>query len=361
MAAAALGAGSLLAMIVIEVGLRVFNPIHVPLRAYDIALPVNQRFEVHIEGSQKIDAIQVVHHNSLGLRGPDAPEDFDGHTTMIMVGGSTTASGGLTESHAWPHLVYESLHARNPKFWLNNAGMNGHSTFGHLMLLRQYLVKLKPDYIVYLIGVNDVGRDDLNSFDRSIDPRQRDRAAFLIRYSELLSTAQVVWRTLRATRKGLGINGEVDFAHAGVLPRDPPEEQRSVTEHRQNFVRGYSDRLRGLVEETIAAGIAPILVTQPAFYGEGTDPSTGREIGSLNVWGTRSSLRWELLELYNDQTRAVAREWNLTLIDLARTLPKDSRFYIDYIHYSIEGAAEVARQVTAQLSKTECCTSGAAL
>jgi hypothetical protein len=85
-------------------------------------------------------------------------------------------------------------------------------------------------------------------------------------------------------------------------------------------------------------------------YGEGIDPSTGREIGTMDVWGTRSALRWRVLALYNEETRTLARNRGLPLIDLARTLPKDSRFYFDFIHYSIEGAGEVARQVSDRLT-----------
>ena len=39
--------------------------------------------------------------------------------------------------------------------WLNNAGLDGHSTFGHEILLRSHIIKLKPDMIIFLTGIND--------------------------------------------------------------------------------------------------------------------------------------------------------------------------------------------------------------
>ena len=42
MAAVALGVGALVSLALGEIALRIYNPIHVPLRAYEIALPINQ-------------------------------------------------------------------------------------------------------------------------------------------------------------------------------------------------------------------------------------------------------------------------------------------------------------------------------
>jgi len=49
--------------------------------------------------------------------------------------------------------------------WINNAGLDGHSTAGHLVLMREYIALMKPDVVIFLIGLNDVGRTDLNQFE----------------------------------------------------------------------------------------------------------------------------------------------------------------------------------------------------
>jgi hypothetical protein len=136
MAGIALGIGGLVSFALAEIALRIYNPIPVPLRAYDIALPVNQILTYRIEGATKMDPVIVNTYNSIGFRGPERPDDFDAATTFVTVGGSTTECVGLTDEHAWPALLFESLSKRHPEVWLNNAGMNGHSTFGHLMMLR---------------------------------------------------------------------------------------------------------------------------------------------------------------------------------------------------------------------------------
>ena len=51
---------------------------------------------------------------------------------------------------------------------------------------------------------------------------------------------------------------------------------------------------------------------------------------------------WKVLELYNERTRRVALETGAHLIDLAREMPKTSRFYYDFLHFSNAGARRVA-------------------
>ena len=337
--------GCLFALGILEIGLRIYNPIHVPLRANDIALPVNQVFKYRVEGAKKLDSEIVLHHNSHGLRGPEIPKDFGATTSFVTVGGSTTACVGLTETHAWPYLLEKRLTERYSDFWLNNAGLNGHSTFGHIMLFRQVLSKLRPDYAILLFGVNDVGRDDLNEYDAKVNPSHADGFTPIVRRSELLSLLQVIWRSLRAYDLGLARNGEVDFDTLGNLVYDAQLAQLDIEEHLRKFIPKYENRVRLLVSESRAAGIEPILMTQPAVYGAGIDPESQRDLGVMDIDGKPGQLRWELLELYNEVTRRVARDAGVMLIDAARAMPKDSRLYSDFIHYSKAGARKMAEIV----------------
>ncbi|MEX0938451.1 MAG: SGNH/GDSL hydrolase family protein [Pirellulales bacterium] len=341
----ALAAGGMVSLALVEIVLRIYNPIHVPLRAHEIALPANQVFRYRVEGATKIDPIIVNEYNSLGMRGPEKPDDFDAATTVVTVGGSTTECVGLTDAHAWPAVLHKLLAAQHKDVWLNNAGMNGHSTFGHLVLMRQFLAKLHPDFALFLMGINDVGRGDLNEYDRRIDPAQASGLTPIIRHSELLCTAQVLWRTARAYDLGLAFNGEIDFANLDerVAPSDRMDDE--ITKHRRLFVPEYEQRVRTLVAECRTAGIQSVLLTQPAVYGDAIDPTTGRNLATMDVDGASGLLKWRTLELYNDVTRRVAAENHLLLIDVARAMPKDSRLYADYIHYSPAGAAKLAEIV----------------
>ena len=54
-------------------------------------------------------------------------------------------------------------------------------------------------------------------------------------------------------------------------------------------------------------------------------------------------------ELYNDVTRQVARSDGAFLVDLAHALPKDSRLFYDFMHYTNEGAARLGDIVATHL------------
>ena len=344
----ALGLSSLFGVLLLEIVLRIYNPLHLPLRGSNIVLPVNKTFTYRNAENDAADEVVVNSYNSLGFRGEEPPPDFDTALTVLTIGGSTTACVGLTDGNAWPDLLSEELAIDG--LWINNAGMDGHSTFGHLQLLEQYVADLKPDYVLYLVGINDVGRDDLNEYDRSFTGSDRTVFASIVASSELLSTIQVLVRTMRAVDLGVNHHPDLDVRQAAPSSVSESEIEQTLSEHRRRFVGRYRDRLQELATATTDAGIQPIFVTQPALYGPGIDPTTGMNLEALTTHdGSNSGLKWRTLELYNDALREMAQERELLLVDLATEMPKDSTLYFDWIHFSPAGARQVARIVAQEL------------
>jgi hypothetical protein len=102
------------------------------------------------------------------------------------------------------------------------------------------------------------------------------------------------------------------------------------------------------------AGIEPVLVTQPALYGEGIDDVTGVDLAKVSVDTDpehllNGSLAWRVLELYNDAVRELGGEEQVVVVDLARRMPKSSRYFYDFIHFTNDGAAEVGARVAEEL------------
>jgi hypothetical protein len=124
---------------------------------------------------------------------------------------------------------------------------------------------------------------------------------------------------------------------------------RTLEQHR-TYLAGYAARLKDIASITKTAGIEPVWLTQPALFGEGKDADTGVDLARLKVNGRGNGLlEWWLLELHNDVTRRVASEEGVLLIDLARELPKDSRFFYDFLHFSNAGAERVGQIVATHL------------
>jgi lysophospholipase L1-like esterase len=288
------------------------------------------------------------------------------HTSPIRifaVGGSTTECFYLPDGYDWPAVMARELNNAHssttlPPIWVNNAGLDGHSTFGHLILLEDILVNYSPDYILYLVGANDVGRLDLNDHNNAgiISGTKQYRPVQLLQrathFSELATLADNLLRGMRARKLGV-THQNIDFKNHGSAKHTQAEMDYMLYINKTYFLAGYRQRLETLVNRTLSLGITPILLTQPVPYGpSAVDPSTGTNLSEIEVRGSTGYLRWHELELYNDVTRELAHKYQIKLIDLEKIVPKDSRYFYDFIHFTPEGALKIGH-IVAEAIKPE--------
>ena len=97
--------GCLAALLLLEAFLRVYNPLGVRIRGDRIVLPRNFRETMTNNTNTKLEPVIVFSKNALGFRGPEPPRDFDGHLTVLAVGGSTTECLYLTDGASWPERL----------------------------------------------------------------------------------------------------------------------------------------------------------------------------------------------------------------------------------------------------------------
>ena len=72
------------------------------------------------------------------------------YLSLITIGGSTTECFYLSDGKTWTELLGLRLARDFPKVWINNAGLDGATTYRHLILLEDYVVQLKPNLGVFL-------------------------------------------------------------------------------------------------------------------------------------------------------------------------------------------------------------------
>ena len=340
-----------LGLLVLEILLRVYNPLPFRARGSRIVLPVHMRYRIDNEGAAKLDPVTIHTKNSLGFRGPEPPADFAGRLSLLTIGGSTTECFYLSDGRTWTDVMARELAASTPALWVNNAGLDGQSTYGHLVLLQQVVIGLHPKVAVFLVGANDIGLGQSNSYDAAMMPVGTASArlkAMLVDHVEMLAFSQNLLRLARARRAG--------FGHFAIDPGT--REQLSMTadgvaailRQYEPYLPAFRDRLLAIIALSRANGIEPVFVTQPALFGEAVDPFTGVSLSLIKVNGRGNGAEeWRLLEMYNDVTREAASDSHVLLIDLARELPKDSRFFYDFLHFTNEGAARVGAIVAGGL------------
>lgn len=341
------------ALFISEVVLRYHNPFGFRMRGNTIVLPVNQTYAIEDPNLQAFDKLDkhVTHtKNSLGFRGTEPPVDFAGHLTILTVGGSTTECFYLSDNQTWPALLEGRLKPGFPKLWLNNAGLDGHSTFGHLVLVNDYVTQLRPKVALFMVGINDLFSDSPNRFDRM------DRNLLigtLANHSELVALGLNMVRHARtAGMKSLGAMPRPLNLKVPEYREVSPEEEQSLLQGLEKPLAQYESRLARLIKMTRQSGIEPVLITQPALFGEGVDDVTQARLDRVDIEiykKMNGRVAWKLLENYNDVTRKIGREQGVTVIDVAAKLPKSSRYFYDYLHYGKEGAAKVAEIVGHEL------------
>jgi lysophospholipase L1-like esterase len=342
----------------LEISLRIYNPLGFRIKGNKILLPRNKKEVIyHDKSVHKFDPMVVCTRNSLGFRGAEPPRDFAQRLSILVIGGSTTECLELADNKTWAALLGFKLEKDFKGLWLNNAGLGGHSTFGHLVLMKDYVVKLRPKVALFLVGINDVGTGNPREFDtrlKVLNFHSLDKFLdYLANYSELAAASVNMYRHFfpKATMaKAYDSMGEQDFRKMQQL--DTPEADRLALKqlHRTKYLKAYETRLIELIKICLANNIEPVFVTQPMLYGSVIDDVTGIDLARIKVTNKiNGETAWEVLELYNDTTRAVGQREGVLVIDAARELPKSSRYFADMIHFSNAGARALAQIVYAGL------------
>lgn len=351
-----LGASLVFCVVFLEIALRVFDPIPLRVRGNTLKLSTSITTTFDNTGIPRMDRTIVVRRNSIGFRGPEVPPDYASKLTVFTVGGSTTECYYISDGKTWPDLLARRLAPSVPDLWLNNAGLDGHSTFGHVHLMQQILVPLKPKVLVFLIGINDVGALSTTARDHSLEdcaqcPASRRLLNYVTEHSDLAATGLNLLRAWRASRRGLS-HRVVDLATGPRKNKvSTPAEIAALRTHHQEPLQGYRRRVQKLVDLSKSNGIAPVLVTQPALFGKGKEPVTGIQLDNVVVTdqGQDGFTAWTVLEWYNDVVREIGKTQGITVVDLARELPKNYDYFYDFTHFTNKGADTVSEIVARNL------------
>jgi len=337
-----------LCAVILEVALRIYHPYLTRVKGDKIILPANKEYIFLNPGVDKLDKRIIHTKNKLGFRGENPPENLRKTLSIITVGGSSTECFYLSDDKTWPYLLEQMIGQDYGPIWLNNAGLDGHSTFGHLILLEDYLVKIKPKIIIFLSGANDVGRDDLSAYDRDhLRNQAKSWKDFLKEESELVSFLVNFYRT-RAAKKQLGHSG-MDVAAMPISHVSNEQMQAEIQRHRTKYIDSYSKRLSEIIDKCRINGIDPIFITQPCLLGEGVDAYTGIRLDQIKRGDYNGKTYWRILEQYNQVVKQAGTSKDVLVIDLANKLPKNSLYFYDNFHYSNEGAKEVAEIIYSEL------------
>lgn len=346
--------GIVVSLVIVEIVLRVFHPIPFRVQHGKIILPANQEIVRKNTVSSKLEPVIYYSRNSLGMRGDEMPKDQQNWIKIIAIGGSTTECSYNSDSLTWPEVLKRQLQQQSSeKIWVNNAGLDGTTTLGHKILLQDHIVKLKPDYVLFLVGINDTEHDDDHGFDLYHSDsfnRKNIKEIFrsLLKKTETGALIENLYRYRIAYNRGL-VHRQINYAEQGQLYLGFDTITKYLVKQ-QPYLEAYRHRILGLDSICRANDIKAIFLTQPSLFGSFTDPATGLDFTRIKTAEGRSSiLEKNILELYNDVLRHLGREDKIAVIDMAALMPKDSRYYYDFTHYTSQGTDTFGRILSVKL------------
>jgi lysophospholipase L1-like esterase len=323
-------------------------------------LPANKIYRLQNRKLEKFDKEILIKKNSIGFRGEEPPKgkSFENFLTIITIGGSTTECSFTSEGKTWTDLLGRNLKASFKQVWINNAGLNGHSTFGHIILIEDYIIRLKPKVLLFLIGVNETGQrksvDEIEHLYIKSKIGLRDSKRIfkrIIAHSEVFNLLGNLYRYFRDQIMPRHLRPLIEAGYSKyekpISEWDkleiPNSQWNSIVRNHEQWIEEFRIRLRKIARLSKENGIEPIFVTQPGLFGDSNDESTGIYLGNIKIYsGMNGKIWWNLLELYNNVTREVGKEESVFVIDLAKRMKKNSLFFADSVHLTNVGEKTVA-------------------
>ena len=332
-----------------EILLRIYNPFPMSVTGDKITLhPNTKKIFENVKGKE-LDATVVVEKNSIAFRGPEPPQDLQNYLSVITIGGSTTECIIINQEKTWSTLVSNELGKSFKNVWLNNAGLNGHSTYGHIKLLKDYIIDLRPKVCIFLVGCNDVDRPDLSKSDKSVFNENQNLVVWTARHSKLANIALNFYRHHLAKQREL-VSG-LPYTLTGFPERNISEGTTSeILLKLKPDVDRFGERLKEVISICRNANIIPVFLTQPCLFGNKIDDVTGVNLATFPYRNINGSVLWAEFQLYNQQTIRICKEQNEKCIDLASLMPKSSSYFYDAIHYNNAGCRKICELVIPELN-----------
>jgi lysophospholipase L1-like esterase len=316
-----------------EIVLRIYNPFQSRVRGNEIILKSNYKRQVMIDPPVKgLDASVKYSTNSLGFRGPEPPKQWDEATTIITIGGSTTECSLLSDDSTWTAHLYSKLKASNPGVWMNNAGLDGCSSYGHIILMRDYIVNLKPDYALFLVGINDVVKMSFQNEDGFLIKRNESFWRTMLKKSELFTTISNLMEAMKSQKANVAHgNDPYDYKNMDLNKGDSIY-RAGIQQQLTKMLPAYTDRISEIVKQCRQADIKPVFVTQPKF-------------------DDTLSFSWQVMQQYNDALIAFCGKESIPVIDLGQLMPREEALYYDQIHFTNRGAAKIGDILYPEMQK----------
>jgi lysophospholipase L1-like esterase len=313
------------------------------------------------------DAPPVIYsRDGWGLRGTCRPED----ATLLTLGGSTTDQRFIGDGQTWQDHLQRHWRAVDPAVCVTNAGVDGHTTFGHLLAVERWLPLipgLRPRFVLLYVGINDVnaflrrneGFDYTSQPPLTLADRLRHQSFLYGVYGSVRRLREPEYRRAlwAAGRHALGqtatpglmpLSGRLVAGHGRVDLGDHAYVTAQVSSWLPPLAAEnagqFADRLRQLLDRIAGHGAQAICVSQPTQMSRRLADGAERGLAASGAYhGDRQLTGLDFAVAHraiNDAMRRVCRQHGASFIDLHGASFEAADYY-DPLHMTPSGAAKV--------------------
>ena len=348
-----------------EVLLRTFVPLPDPYEAlktprHYISSQFSPNLRLSIETEEGLPGItgkNVFTTNNMGFRGDNlASPKPRGEFRIFLVGGSTAECLTVDDSQAINTVLQNELTRNIPAgitARVYNAGKSGDRSYDHIAMIVHRLVHLEPDMIVVFAGFNDLNASMKNADYLHYRNNGYEGRLAAPTLAMMLVTEFELGRRVHSVIRSL--TGKTDRQVFEEIPvktnyREKVKVRLSVpvsNETPRTDLPAYRRNLTTIEGVTRAHGIRLIFMTQPSSWNSSIDPSIRNWHWMTYRAGTtyREDSMDAALTSVNNVTLEVSSARGIPVLDLAKSIPKSTEFFIDDVHFTAKGAQEIGSRL----------------
>ena len=303
-----------------------------------------------IINTQLLGSSKTTYHstNEWGFRGDAIPKDWARRKTILTIGGSTTQDFYLSDDKTWSAQLQKLLIQNDPTVTVQNAGLAGHSTRGHLLLIKTVLPVVSPKMVILLVGLNDL-RGKQNS-----DPYEK--TGFLYNLFARTKTLQWLYKWYRvfnndaylvSTKYNQGYppnlpsNGYV-AKPISCAPRIDTQALQSISSPLDEF----KNNIESIIDITKEKNIKIIFLTQPLlFLNDAYWNNIKGDIPAKQHFCISAATIWKQLNSFNRALLNICQSKKVPCFDLANAIPHRQEYFYDHAHFSDAGAELAAKEI----------------
>jgi len=270
---------------------------------------------------------------------------------IFFLGGSTTECFYNDPEKRFPYLSGRLLEAQaGQKINAYNAGRSNNNSAHSIDILYNKILALKPDVVVLMHNVNDLGTIDVQGSywnNKGMFPLIEDE---YIQSNDPLYTIGKGLKDLLIPHLYVKIKALMRKKRHVNHPSIPPVDSNPVDYN--YYTRQFESNLNIFISICRNRGITPVLMTQANRLTPNPEQDVIENYKLVQrVDGLRLSYKQfsELHKMFNESIRRVGRKNGTLVIDLDKKMPKAKKYMFDAYHLTNKGSILASKVIAEKL------------